>query len=73
VYISQLFAHDNFFKSVDKTHFSMVVFGTVVIYEWRMKTIDGIAFIDFLEQKAGKKLSTYADIEVDCLLCTGGS
>jgi len=51
----------------------MVVFGTVVIYEWRMKTIDGIAFIDFLEHKAGKKLSTYADIEVDCLLCTGGS
>jgi hypothetical protein len=51
----------------------VVVFDIVVIYEWRMKTIDGIAFIDFLEHKAGKKLSIYADIEVDCLLCTGGS
>ena len=58
---------------MDKTHFSVVVLDIVVIYEWRMKTIDGIAFIDFLEHKAGKKLSTYADIEVDCLLCTGGS
>ena len=57
---------------MDKTHFSVVVFGIVVIYEWRMKTIDEIAFIDFLEQKAGKKLSTYADIEVECLLSTGG-
>lgn len=57
---------------MDKTHFSVVVFGIVVIYEWRMKTIDEIALIDFLEQKAGKKLSTYADIEVECLLSTGG-
>ena len=59
-------------KSVDKTHFSMVVFGTVVIYQWRMKTIDIIAFIDFLQQKAVKKLSTYEDIEVECLLSTVG-
>jgi hypothetical protein len=50
----------------------VVVFDIVVIYEWRMKTIDEIALIDFLEQKAGKKLSTYADIEVECLVSTGG-